>query len=65
MKLITHFHSFDILKSELDIIYNRLKLSFMSISRFVENDIMIKTYHDRSKNIVGGNKYGFKRKYIE
>ena len=24
---------------------------------------MIKTYHDRSKNIFGGNKYGFNRKY--
>ena len=45
---------------ELTVLSN-YKLGFFG--QDLENDIMIKTYHDRSKNIVGGNKYGFKRKY--
>lgn len=32
-------------------------------SHNLNNDFVITTYHDRSKNLVGGNKYGFKRKY--
>lgn len=37
------------------------KLGFFSHD--LNNDFIIKTYHDRSKNIFGGNHYGFNRKY--
>jgi hypothetical protein len=48
MKLITHFHSFDSLESELDIIYHRLKLSTLNIFRLVNDDMKIKGFYNPS-----------------
>lgn len=46
MKLITHFHSFDSLEAELDIIYHKLKLSTMNIFRLVYDDMKIKGFYN-------------------